>query len=537
MRFDSWEAGLAFYRMYAHEVGFSVRVWTQHKGEGGVIIWKKFVCARQGWRKRKSVDLGQVTQEVGRKKAKRNIKISRCGCKAMMGLKRQDDNKYEVVQFVQSHTHQLVSPSKRHLIRSNREIASYKWLFQTFLKAMCGVAPKLVITDEDQSMRRGIESIFPNTKHRLCMWHILMKLPEKVGPILRDNEDFKPRFMACVRGSETPDEFESRWSSIISEFGLEDNEWLKEKYGLRESWIPAYFMEFSLGGILRTTSRSESENAFFRHFTNRKLTLIEFWVRFETALEEQRQKELQEDNCALHTLPVLETCWGIEAHAREVYTHNIFVAFQREVVAARDRRHVKTIERVGDVRTMSIGDLSGRIITVCFNTNTKAAQCTCRMFESLGILCSHIIVVLKNDGCNEIPSQYVLHRWTKMAARHLCYDANGHEMEGSSTSLSPIIKKLYSQTWSRFSLALHEARHCEEKMEYLNKVVADALAHLRQTAPLDEQSKVQEFESFIGTTFPSIINIHPPDIANTKGSGKRLKRGSEEAINKRKKSK
>ncbi|XP_037443172.1 uncharacterized protein LOC119311617 [Triticum dicoccoides] len=31
MRFDSWEAGLAFYRMYAHEVGFSVHIWTQHK--------------------------------------------------------------------------------------------------------------------------------------------------------------------------------------------------------------------------------------------------------------------------------------------------------------------------------------------------------------------------------------------------------------------------------------------------------------------------------------------------------------------------
>ncbi|KAM3370727.1 hypothetical protein ACQJBY_018206 [Aegilops geniculata] len=253
MRFDSWEAGLAFYRMYAHEVGFSVRIWTQHKGEGGVIVWKKFVCARQGWRKEKSVDIGQVTQEMQRKKVKRNIKISRCGCEAMMGLKRQIDNKYEVVQFVESHTHQLVSPNKRHLIRSNRE---------TFLKAMCGVAPKLIITDEDQSMRRGIESIFPNTKHRLCMWHILMKLPEKVGPILRNNEDFKPKFTACVWGSETPDEFESRWSSIISEFGLEDNEWLKEKYDLRQSWIPAYFMEFSLGGILRTTSRSESENAF-----------------------------------------------------------------------------------------------------------------------------------------------------------------------------------------------------------------------------------------------------------------------------------
>uniref|UniRef100_A0A453MVZ0 Protein FAR1-RELATED SEQUENCE n=1 Tax=Aegilops tauschii subsp. strangulata TaxID=200361 RepID=A0A453MVZ0_AEGTS len=283
-------------------------------------------------------------------------------------------------------------------------------------------------------------------------------------------------------------------------------------------------MEFSLGGILRTTSRSESENAFFRHFTNRKLALIEFWVRFETTLEEQRQKELQEDNSTLHTLPILQTCWGIEAHAREVYTHNIFVAFQREVVAARDHRHVKTIEQVGDIRTTSIADLSGRIRVVCYNTNTKVAQCTCRMFESLGILCSHIIVVLKNDGCNEIPSQYVLHRWTKMAARHLSYDANGNELEGSSTSLSPTMKKLYSETCSQFSSALHEAKHCEDKMKYFHKVITDALAHLRHTGPFDEQSKVQEFESFIGTTFPSIIKIHPPDVANTKGSGKRLKR-------------
>ena len=99
------------------------------------------------------------------------------------------------------------------------------------------------------------------------------------------------------------------------------------------------------------------------------------------------------------------------------------------------------------------------------------------------------------------------------------------------------MKKLYSETCSQFSSALHEAKHCEGKMKYFHKVITDALAHLRHTGPFDEQSKVQEFESFIGTTFPSIIKIHPPDVANTKGSGKRLKRGSEEAMNKRKKSK
>ncbi|XBJ07463.1 hypothetical protein VPH35_012976 [Triticum aestivum] len=407
---------------------------------------------------------------------------------------------------------------------------------QDFLESNSGIAPKLIMTDEDQSMRIRIEQVFPNTMHRLCMWHILMKLTEKVGTTMKNNPDFHERFMSCVWGSETPSEFESQWCSIISDFGLADNTWLQEKYESRNSWIPAYFMETHLGGILRTTSRSESENAFFRHFANRNLALIEFWVRFETALEEQRQKELQEDNASLHTLPMLKTCWSIESHGRDVYTHEVFAEFQCQVVAARDYCHVKSIVQVGEVRTIGISSKSGKVRVVSFNTSTKAAHCSCRMFESLGIICRHIIVVLRNEGCDEIPSQYVLHRWTKMAARQLSYDANGHELEGPSTCLSPTIKKLYSETCSKFSLALHASKHCEEKMRYFHKVVGDAFTQLEQMGAISEQSKVQDFESFVGTSFPSVISIHPPDVANTKGSVKRLKRGSEQTVNQKKKS-
>ena len=294
-------------------------------------------------------------------------------------------------------------------------------------------------------------------------------------------------------------------------------------------------METHLGGILRTTSRSESENAFSRHFANRNLALIEFWVRFETSLEEQRQKELQEDNASLHTLHVLETCWSIESHGRDVYTHEVFAEFQRQVVAARDYCHVKSIVQVGEVRTICISSKSGKVGVVSFNTSTKATHCSCRIFESMGIICRHIIVVLKNEGCNEIPSQYVLHRWTKMAARHLAYDAYGHELQGSSTCLPPVIKNLYAETCSKFSLALHVAKHCEDKMRCFHKVLADAFTQLGQKGAISEQSKVQEFESFVGTSFPTVINIHPPDVAKTKGSGKRLKRGSEQTVTQKKK--
>jgi transposase-like protein len=102
----------------------------------------------------------------------------------------------------------------------NENIESYVWLFKTFLKAMGGVPPHLIITDEDASMKATISKILPDTHHKLCMWHIMDKVPEKVGPSLREDQDFYDRLNSCVWGSETPEEFESNWSSFINDFHL-----------------------------------------------------------------------------------------------------------------------------------------------------------------------------------------------------------------------------------------------------------------------------------------------------------------------------
>jgi hypothetical protein len=62
MFFDSWEDGEAFYTRYAHEAGFSVRRFTQHKGGHGASVWKRFICARQGWREEKYIPASQVNK-------------------------------------------------------------------------------------------------------------------------------------------------------------------------------------------------------------------------------------------------------------------------------------------------------------------------------------------------------------------------------------------------------------------------------------------------------------------------------------------
>ena len=59
------------------------------------------------------------------------------------------------------------------------DIASNTWLFEHFKKAMSR-DPIIIVTDQDPSMRAVVPQVFPNTRHRFYMWHIMMKVPREV---------------------------------------------------------------------------------------------------------------------------------------------------------------------------------------------------------------------------------------------------------------------------------------------------------------------------------------------------------------------
>jgi hypothetical protein len=58
-------------------------------------------------------------------------------------------------------------------------VDSYVWLLQMFIRAHKR-QPSLVLTDQDASMRKAVSTVFNTSAHRLCMWHIMRKLPAKV---------------------------------------------------------------------------------------------------------------------------------------------------------------------------------------------------------------------------------------------------------------------------------------------------------------------------------------------------------------------
>ena len=75
-------------------------------------------------------------------------------------------NQYEYIfaPFTGVHHHmQSVFFGAGFLLHETRD--SHAWLFTTFLRAMGGIAPRLIITDECLRMKNAIGKILPNTAH------------------------------------------------------------------------------------------------------------------------------------------------------------------------------------------------------------------------------------------------------------------------------------------------------------------------------------------------------------------------------------
>nr|GEX54938.1 hypothetical protein [Tanacetum cinerariifolium] len=133
---------------------------------------------------------------------------------------------------------------------------AYGWLLKAFKKAFVH-APNIVVTDQDEAMRLAVAAEFPESKHRLCMWHIMQKIPSNIVSRIYDDTNFKDKFGKIVWNMFSgPEEFEHRWNKLMEEFNLVNHKWLSKMYRLRSSWIPAFFVDSPLCGLLRTTSRN-----------------------------------------------------------------------------------------------------------------------------------------------------------------------------------------------------------------------------------------------------------------------------------------
>ncbi|XP_074300760.1 protein FAR1-RELATED SEQUENCE 5-like [Silene latifolia] len=270
-------------------------------------------------------------------------------------------------------------------------------VFKKFLDCMGNKEPQCILTNQDPAIKLGVCSLFKKARHRYCMWHIMKKLTDKVESHICKETDFVERICAVVWDTDLePIEFEEKWSQVINAFELNDNTWLTYMYGKRHKWIPAYFRDLPLGCLLKTTQRSESQNSYFKRFESIDDTLVEFWLRFQSAMEQQRYNQRFLDAASDSTLLQVSSKTMIEKHASKIYTHIVFYEFQEQMQMAPCSCAVRGFSEQGNMHIISVEDAyrKHRIFQVAHNNESKETTCTCKMFERKGILCKHIIWII-----------------------------------------------------------------------------------------------------------------------------------------------
>lgn len=314
----------------------------------------------------------------------------------------------------------------------NESESSYTWLFQTWLHAMSGRCPVSITSDPDQFIQVAVAQVLPETRHRFCKSAIFRETQEKLAQLYQSHPTFEIEFKKCINDTETIDEFESCWQSLLERYYVMGNEWLQSMYSARQQWLPVSMRDTFFGEISKSDG-SEGLNLFFDGYVNASTTIQMLMKQYEKAIASWHDMELKADYETTNTMPVLKTPSPMEKQAANLYTRRIFMKFQEELVETLANPATK-IDDSGAVSTYRVAKFGEdhKAHTVTFNSFEMKASCSCQMFEYSGIICRHILAVFRAKNVLTLPSQYILKRWTINAKSGVVSDEHASELQNSS---------------------------------------------------------------------------------------------------------
>ncbi|EYU43658.1 hypothetical protein MIMGU_mgv1a025959mg, partial [Erythranthe guttata] len=257
---------------------------------------------------------------------------------------------------------------------SEESKSSYVWLIRAWVKSMHGQAPRVILTDQDSVLKEAIAEVLPGSRHCFCLWHILGKMEEKLGYVIRQHENFVNKFYKCILKSQTETRFEKRWWKLVDRFDLGTDKWIQSLYDDRIRWVPTFMKDLFLAG-LSSTQRPESVTSLLDKSLLRKTSVKEFLHQYNITLQEKYEDEAKQDFDSWHRQPGLN------------------------------------LPRLTENKYFE----ENRAYNVTWNEKTSDSSCMCFLFEYNGFLCRHVMIVLQISGVNNIPAKYILKRWTKDA--------------------------------------------------------------------------------------------------------------------------
>ncbi|GJN11355.1 hypothetical protein PR202_ga29539 [Eleusine coracana subsp. coracana] len=451
MIFESEEDAFQFYVAYGCHAGFGITRRSNNTFDG-FRYRSTFICCKGGQ--------SRLRSGVTRPARKRGTKT---GCKAKMIVKDAHfQNQWEVIVLELEHNHPL-DPSllkfKRHLknspffcnpprmteaeaphsssaaeLLSKGVDSAYVWLFDTCLRCMNAKPPHSIITNYCHDVAIAVKKVFPNTRHRFCLWHILSELPEKLEEVEKKDEIIST-FSTLAYDSVTMPDFDKEWQEMVQHFQLERNEWLSKLYEVRLQWAPVYVKDSFWAGM-SVTDRGDSVTDYFDGWLTSATSLKMFVEQYEEVVKSKLEKETYEDIRSSQMRSPMIRGLPVEEQAAKLYTTEIFQKFLNEIGHSFHCDYAE-LDRNDSVVTYIVSEHVNGTNKVDYKAAYDNVEddvwCLCRLFQSKGILCRHALGVLRLELVLMVPPKYIIHRWCK-DCKQTCASISEHTSEDNQES-------------------------------------------------------------------------------------------------------
>ncbi|KAK4433927.1 protein FAR1-RELATED SEQUENCE 5 [Sesamum alatum] len=245
------------------------------------------------------------------------------------------------------------------------------------------------------------------------------------------------------------EEFEAAWKDMIDEFNLSGQNWLNGMYKLRHRWATA-FSNHKFSADLLTTCRSKGTSSVLEKVGNKSISVYNFVLDYEKDQKVWLENEMVEDARSHHGKPpMIVKNNPLLNHAADVYTINMYKLFESELLESLSTFFTDQPSIVGPFLTpfkvKSHGGES-KVRTVVFDEQKNEIKCSCRKFESMGILCKHALKVLNFVKVHSIPEQYIKVRWTKHARNKVPDERSGSHHVSEAVFVNQSMRLFYDLT-------------------------------------------------------------------------------------------
>jgi zinc finger SWIM domain-containing protein 3 len=174
---------------------------------------------------------------------------------------------------------------------SGETTEDYEWILEQLLESSSGVAPGVLLVDEDPAMEAASANIIPQTTVLNCIWHLCsLNLAKNLQGALRsDWQTFLPRFWTA-RNALTPDEFDRMWSALARDFGGRNRtgveSYLQRLYDRRQRWAWAWVGSHFTAGM-QSTQRVEKSHDLIKREVRRTTPLKDLFGTIERRISDE----------------------------------------------------------------------------------------------------------------------------------------------------------------------------------------------------------------------------------------------------------